>query len=140
MWEKWKLSFSLLWTGLTIDSEELDKELERMKGKDVLTEAIREFGKEFPTLIGPLLFERDQYMVHVLRQLSSRGESVVAVVGAGHLEGIQKRWAEEIDINAICEIPEMGQQKTLKFGWGRVAAFAALSSIAVFAILRYRRY
>lgn len=141
LWEKWKLSFSLLWTGFTLDNDELDKELERMKGSDVLTEAIREFGKEFPSMIGPLLYERDQFMVHMLRQLSSRGDSVVAVVGAGHLEGIQSRWDEEIDIDAICLIPEQPKSRHgFSMGWSRLAILAAVTGVAIVAVARYRRH
>lgn len=46
--------------------------------------------QEFPSLILPLLTERDQYMTFMLRKLASRAHTVVAVVGAGHLQGI--RW------------------------------------------------
>ncbi len=34
-----------------------------LQESDVLTEAIKEFGKEFPSLVTPLLSERDEYMV-----------------------------------------------------------------------------
>ncbi len=47
------------------------------------------FAQDFPGLIRPLLVERDQYMAFMLRKLSSRAHTVVAVVGAGHLQGIR---------------------------------------------------
>lgn len=47
--------------------------------------------QEFPSLLHPLITERDQYMAFMLRRLASRAQAVVAVVGAGHLQGI--RWA-----------------------------------------------
>lgn len=56
---------------------------------DVLTEAILEFGKEYPGMIGPLLTERNLYMVYMMRKLAAHASSVVAVVGAGHLQGIR---------------------------------------------------
>ena len=46
--------------------------------------------QEFPSLIKPLLTERDQFMTFMLRKLAGRADTVVAVVGAGHLQGI--RW------------------------------------------------
>ncbi len=46
--------------------------------------------QEFPSLLHPLITERDQYMAFMLRRLASRAQAVVAVVGAGHLQGI--RW------------------------------------------------
>ena len=45
--------------------------------------------QEFPSLITPLLTERDQYMAFMLRRLASRAHTVVAIVGAGHLQGIR---------------------------------------------------
>ena len=53
LWEKWRLLGTLLWTGMTmLDSEEMRAEIEKMKQTDVLTEAIREVGKDFPSLLG----------------------------------------------------------------------------------------
>lgn len=45
--------------------------------------------QDFPGLIRPLLVERDQYMAFMLRKLAARAHTVVAVVGAGHLQGIR---------------------------------------------------
>ena len=45
--------------------------------------------QEFPSLIKPLLTERDQFMTFMLRKLAGRADVVVAVVGAGHLQGIR---------------------------------------------------
>ena len=47
--------------------------------------------QEFPGLVRPLLHERDEYLAYMLRKLPAHGCTVVvAVVGAGHLQGI--RW------------------------------------------------
>lgn len=45
--------------------------------------------QEFPSLLHPLITERDQFMAFMLRKLASRAQTVVAVVGAGHLQGIR---------------------------------------------------
>ena len=43
-----------------------------LQDADLLTTAIQEFGAEYPSLVGPFLSERDQYMVCTLRMLASR--------------------------------------------------------------------
>lgn len=103
--EKVKLVFSLLWTGIaSTDTDLLRSDIEKMKEADVLTEAVKEFGKDFPSIILSLITERDQFMVHVMRRLASRSSKVVAVVGAGHLKGISEQWDKDLPIEEICQI------------------------------------
>lgn len=133
-WEKLKLSTMLLWTGLSmLDTDEMKKEIERMKESDVLTEAIKEFGKEFPSLVTPLLSERDEYMVYIMRKVSTKARNVVAVVGAGHLQGIRNKWDAEIDIEEIMRVPE----KRPVWQWRRIALVASASVLLTTALVRY---
>ena len=39
---------------------------------DVVTAAIKDFGQAFPSVMRPLLEERDEYMAYVLRKLASQ--------------------------------------------------------------------
>lgn len=43
-----------------------------VQDSDVLTEALKEFADEFPALMRPLIEERDEYMVFLLRTLATR--------------------------------------------------------------------
>ena len=43
-----------------------------VQDSDVLTEALKEFADEFPQLMRPLIEERDEYMVFLLRTLATR--------------------------------------------------------------------
>ena len=43
-----------------------------LQDSDVLTEALKEFADEFPQLMRPLIEERDEYMVFLLRTLAIR--------------------------------------------------------------------
>ena len=43
-----------------------------VQDSDVLTEALKEFADEFPELMRPLIEERDEYMVFLLRTLATR--------------------------------------------------------------------
>ena len=50
-----------------------------MKNSDVITEMVKELSTEFPSLVGPLITERDQFLACKLR--SCPGDTIVAVVG-----------------------------------------------------------
>jgi pheromone shutdown protein TraB len=54
----------------------------------VLSELINELGQALPHTKEVLIDERDIYMAERIRQ--AHGERIVAVVGAGHLEGIRR--------------------------------------------------
>jgi pheromone shutdown protein TraB len=138
LWEKCRLLGTLLWTGLSmLDSDEMKSEIEKMKDSDVLTEAIKEVGKDFPSLLGPLITERDQYMTFIMQELAANGsKKVVAVVGAGHLEGIRTQWEEEIDIETICRIPP--KKRSFRSGV-LLIGFAATGVAVVFGVSKWRQ-
>jgi pheromone shutdown protein TraB len=56
-----------------------EEDIERMKNSDVITEMVKELSTEFPSLVGPLITERDQFLACKLR--SCPGDTIVAVVG-----------------------------------------------------------
>eukprot|EP00210_Caulerpa_lentillifera_P002407 g2308.t1 len=105
LWQKIRLCFMLVFTGVYIpDKEDMLKLFNEWEDTDAMTEAIRELSKCFPTLAVNLIDERDLYMVHTMRDLASKATTIVAVVGAGHLPGIKANWEEEIDIEAISSV------------------------------------
>jgi pheromone shutdown protein TraB len=70
-----------------IESPELsEEELRRIRQKDVLSELMAELGNVMPALKRVLIDERDAYLAQKMRE--TEGERVVAVVGAGHVEGM----------------------------------------------------
>lgn len=76
------------------DSEEISSEkLEEMKKKDVLSSLMDEMGQAFPDLKRVLIDERDIYLAEKIK--ASDGERLVAVVGAGHVEGIKKALGQD---------------------------------------------
>lgn len=76
-----------------IEGEEIDKELiERLKEKDVLTELMEELAVETPSIKRVLVDERDEYIAHMLHKADAK--TLVAVVGAGHMEGVKRRLRE----------------------------------------------
>ncbi|MBF0120538.1 MAG: TraB/GumN family protein [Desulfobacterales bacterium] len=84
--------------------EEITQEdIEKMKQEDVIETLLADVGKTIPALKTILIDERDKYLTFKIR--TAPGKKIVAVVGAGHVNGIKKYWNDEIDINKLEEIP-----------------------------------
>ena len=100
-WPKIKVLVALLWSTVKKPStEEIREWLQSVmqEESDVLTESFSELRKHFPTLYETIVEERDAYLAAklfqtcralngVARQKGQR-QSVVAIVGAGHVPGI----------------------------------------------------
>jgi pheromone shutdown protein TraB len=69
------------------DYEEFD--IDDLTEADVVTAMMEEFRRFSPGAAAALIDERDAYIAHRLVALRSAGYDVVAVVGAGHREGIE---------------------------------------------------
>ena len=90
----------------TFESPELsEEELRRIRQKDVLSELMAELGEAMPDLKRVLIDERDAFLAQKIRE--AEGEHVVAVVGAGHVQGMLAALASnlDVDLDAINEIP-----------------------------------
>ncbi|MCP5419578.1 MAG: TraB/GumN family protein [Gammaproteobacteria bacterium] len=85
--------FSGLLASLMVSEEVTEEEIERLKKGDVLESTFAQFADQERDLFLPLISERDQYMAARLKQELDKGLSrpILAVVGAGHLQGIQDR-------------------------------------------------
>ena len=94
-----------------------EQELEELKEHDVLTELMDELGRHLPALKQVLIDERDAYLSERVRR--SEGSRVVAVVGAGHLDGIHRRLLEDepVDLEALTRVPPSSPVWKIA-GWG----------------------
>lgn len=102
LWSKFKLLFQLILSiGEVEDLEEED--IEKMKQEDVLQTLLAEVGKSLPALKEILIDERDQYLAEKIR--TAPGEKIVAVVGAGHIQGIKHHWKADIDLQDLEQLP-----------------------------------
>jgi pheromone shutdown protein TraB len=72
----------------TDEVEEFDPE--ELTDADVVTAMMEEFRRFSPGGAAALIDERDAYIAHQLVALRRQGKRVVAVVGAGHREGIER--------------------------------------------------
>ncbi|MGB5745667.1 MAG: TraB/GumN family protein [Desulfobacterales bacterium] len=102
LWSKIKLLFQLM-LSLGEVEEIKEEDIEKMKNEDVLETLLAEVGKSLPVLKDILIDERDQYLAKKIR--TAPGQKIVAVVGAGHVPGIQKYWNTDIDIRALEQLP-----------------------------------
>lgn len=100
------------------DAPEISEEdLDKLKEQDVLNELMNQLGEQHPALKRVLIDERDAYLSHKIAQ--AKGETLVAVVGAGHLHGIVEALEErrQADLKALDEIPPVSHWWKIA-GWG----------------------
>lgn len=130
LWHKAKLMYSLLFQGVFLPSpDDLNKMLKDMDDVDALTLVIQEMSKEFPTLMETLVHERDRYMSSTLLEVAGENNSVVAVVGKGHLQGIKKHWQQPVEMKDLLEIPS--RQQTISAGRVVTSMAVAVAGIAI---------
>ena len=98
IWSRAKLIAVLIASAFSSD-EITEEELERLKERDTLSEMMEEFARLLPQVKGPLIDERDRYLMSSIE--AARGETVVAVVGAGHVEGMTKHLGKPVDREAL---------------------------------------
>lgn len=101
-WEIAKLFFSSLKASFS-RQEIREIDIMEMKSGDLLSEVLGELGTDLPGVKTALIDERDLYLTTKIR--SAAGEKVVAVVGAGHIPGIQNAWEQEINLEPLEIIP-----------------------------------
>jgi pheromone shutdown-related protein TraB len=96
-WRRMNLIAGLL-TSVVANQEVSEEEIERLKEGDILESTFAQFAEEEKDLFLPLIGERDEYMVARLRQEVDKHphENVLAVIGAGHLGGMEKRLTGDI--------------------------------------------
>ena len=107
-YQKMKLMVGVM--ASVLDPGEISEEdLQKLREKDVLSELMNELATAMPDLKSVVIDERDAYLAESIR--SAEGKRIVAVVGAGHVEGILETLGstETIDLEPINEIPAAGK-------------------------------
>jgi len=95
-WRK-SLLVSSLMLSIFDTTEVSEDEIRNLKKQDVLSEMMKELGKEVPTLKVALIDERDCYLARKIVEAS--GKRTVAVVGAGHVAGICKTIEQQVSVD-----------------------------------------
>lgn len=96
---------SELMLGMFDGNEVTEEQLQELREQDVLTEMMNELGRRHPSLKRVLIDERDAYLSHKI--MNAEGQTVVAVVGAGHVQGIKDALVNhrEADLEALETVP-----------------------------------
>jgi len=96
-WNKSKLMASLVSSAFS--NEKLSEaEIEQLKDKNELEQMMNELADYLPSVKEVLIDERDRYLASKI--FEAKEELVVAVVGAGHMAGIE-RWLQKLDSGEI---------------------------------------
>ncbi len=145
-WDRAKLSAGLVAAVVSDDAID-ESEIEQLKQGDVLTSTFAEFAAQSDALYESLIRERDRYMAASLRQHANdspeRPARVLAVVGAGHLDGLA-RHLRGSDHDAAAHLTaaqladEVSAAETLRLlgaeppasQWGRWFGYAFVAFIA----------
>lgn len=86
--EKIKMFYALAVSLGQLDGEKID--VEELKKQDVIALAMEEFRNFSPNGARALIDERDAYLAHQILQLSKVHQRILVVIGAGHLQGVNR--------------------------------------------------
>jgi len=119
--EKTRLAWEFMKALVGYDEEEIENlDLKELMKEDVISAMMKEFGEIAPSVADVLIHERDEYISKKILDESKNGR-VVAVVGAGHLNGI-KDYLEKKELNVDLKNLEIVPKK--RIGIGKVIAVA----------------
>lgn len=112
-WSKVKMLSHML--GSFFLTDEIDEEMvNSLKQEGQLDNVMQQFAEAFPQTKERLIDERDIYLSQQIRK--ANGTKVVAVVGAGHVNGILDKIQHEIPLEPLREIPPASKiAKSLKW-------------------------
>jgi len=114
LWSKSKLLASLLASAFTTEKLS-EQEIENLKDRNELDGMMNELAGYLPSVKAVLIDERDRYLASKI-WVSASGDikKIVAVVGAGHLQGMKTHLEklasseESADVSGLDEIPPPG--------------------------------
>lgn len=98
-----KVLFAML-AGLFVTKPVDAEEIERLRSSDALEELMKEFTDTLPDVRETLIDERDKYLAQKIK--NSAGQTVVAIMGAGHVPGIRKWFDHDVDLTSLETISE----------------------------------
>ena len=107
--EKFRLSWEFMKALVGYDEGELEKiDLKELMKQDVISALMKEFSEIAPSVATVLIHERDEYIARKILDESKKGK-VVAVVGAGHLNGVKKHLEKKefkVDLRELEQVPK----------------------------------
>lgn len=104
LFEKLKLASVILLSVFSTGEKITAEKVEALKDKDVINKLLQELSRQMPSVKKVLVDERDLFIAN--RILQAKGKKIVAVVGAGHLDGIKKYLDKQRNISLLNIIPK----------------------------------
>jgi pheromone shutdown-related protein TraB len=114
IWSKLKLATQLM-TGIFVHEEIDESMIEQLKKQDQLEAVMAEFAGQYPEIKRRLIDERDTFLAEKIR--TAPGKTVVAVVGAGHVDGIKSQIHQEHSLDELTQLPPKSIWPKI-FAWG----------------------
>ncbi len=133
-WDRAKISSGIM-LAMFGDEEVGHDEIEKLKQGDILESSFGDFATESPALYDTIIAERDRYMAARLRESAthaSGAREVLAVIGAGHLQGMARYLAD--DQAAPVSVREELEQLRNKSGIPWFTILLALFVVGGFAV------
>lgn len=127
--DKLRLIWSLIQGAFWGEEEEID--IDNITQDDIVSQMISEFRKISPGAASVLIDERDAYLARNLLSLSRQGR-VLAVVGAGHREGIERHLRNP---GAIPAIEELNVKAKKRISFAKLFGAATTLIILVMIVL-----
>ncbi len=126
LFEKIKMLYALATSLSAIDEAEINPD--ELTSQDFITQALEEFRNFSPRGARALIDERDAYLAHQIHALSGTHQRVLAVLGAGHVAGVERFLADPASLPPLAGLTEEPKSRP----WGTI--FSVLMT-AFFAIL-----
>jgi len=127
--DKIKLLYAVI--GSIFDDEEISEDdLKQLQQTDILNAAINELSKQMPSIIAPMITERDKYLASKIKH--APGNNIVAILGAAHTIGIQEYIYQDYDISEFEQIPPKKLSSKIS-GW-IIPTIIIIAIIASFSI------
>jgi len=119
--EKFRLFWEFMKAMVGYEEEDLENlDLKELMKEDVISALMKEFSDIAPSASNVLIHERDKYIAKKIYDESKKGK-VVAVVGAGHINGI-KNYLDKKDLDI--DLKELEQVPKKRISIGKIVAFS----------------
>ncbi len=96
-WQRLKLFWNV-WSEVLTPTKGEERDIDELLETDAITAMTEEFARFAPVVKTALIDERDTYMASHIHEQHQRSGNVVAVVGAGHVPGIEKHLTDADEI------------------------------------------
>lgn len=139
-WQRFNLIAGLL-ASVVAREQVTSEDIEKLKRGDMLSNTFEHFAEQSPGLYQALIGERDQFMAARLRQeldKPSAPRRILAVIGAGHLQGIAHELEQPSAVSPTAQVAELARVPS-RSRWPQIVPWIIVALVLTgFAIGFYR--